>query len=228
MLFARSPARVDAILINTSGGLTSDDSLTLNIDVQAGGTAALTTQAAERAYRAPQGPAHVKSTLTVGDNATAFWLPQELILFDGAHLDRRLTCALAGGARFLMVEPVIFGRAQMGEHLKTLAFKDRIEISRKGAPLYLDALHLTADLLEQSAIASNAGAMASLIYVGPEAAGHAEALQSRLPAQAGLSLLQDDVLALRLLAADGFALRQTLLPLLDHLTGHTLPTSWRL
>ena len=43
-----------------------------------------------------------------------------------------------------------------------------------------------------------------------------------------LRLLQDDLMVLRMLAADGFVLRQSLLPVLDRLTENTLPTSWRL
>ncbi len=231
VLFSRGMDRVDAILINSSGGLTSGDRISFDTDVQQGATLAVTTQAAERAYRSANGVARVQTKLVVGTDADMLWLPQELILFDGAALERSLQCDLAAGARLVLVEPVIFGRAKMGEELSQLWFKDRIEINRVGAPLYRDSTHLSGDippLLQGAATARGAGAMASLVYVRPDAAAQQARLVPDLPATAGASLLADDVMVLRLLAEDGFELRRSLLPILDRLTGNTLPTSWRL
>jgi len=53
-------------------------------------------------------------------------------------------------------------------------------------------------------------------------------VRAGLPATGGASLLGPDMLVIRLVAADGFGLRQFLLPLLDQLSGNTLPVSWRL
>jgi urease accessory protein len=51
-------------------------------------------------------------------------------------------------------------------------------------------------------------------------------LRGLLPATAGASLIGGDLLAARLLAPDGFALRQTLIPALMALTGAELPRPW--
>lgn len=231
VLFARGGPRVDAILINSAGGLTSGDRLSVEIGLEDDAVASATTQAAERAYRAADGEARVRTHLDVARGAQMLWLPQELILFDGAKLDRQLHCDLAPEARLVLVEPVIFGRAQMGEALRDIWFRDRIAIDRAGVPLYRDTTRLHGDMndvLSGAAIAQRAGAMASLVYAAPDAAAHHRALVDELPGTAGASLLHDDLLVLRLLAQDGFELRQSLLPILDRLTGHTLPTSWRL
>lgn len=230
-LFPRRAEGVEAIVINTSGGLTGDDALDVSATVGAGSQLTLTTQAAERAYKASAGVARVETRLEAAVGAVLHWLPQELILFEGARLRRRLRVDLAADARLLLVEPVIFGRHAMGERLRDVAFSDRIAVWRAGVPLYLDGLDLTGDLeagMVRPALGGGAGAMASLVYVAPDAEAHLVPLRGLLPETGGVSLLRDDLLVVRLLAPDGLELRRSLLPILDRLSRDTLPISWRL
>ena len=224
-------ADVDCIAINTAGGLTGGDRLHLNAAAEEGARLGLTTQAAERAYRAASGMARMSSTLAVAAGGRIDWLPQEMILFEGARLERSLRADLAGDGRLLLVEPVVFGRVAMGERLRDVAFRDRIEIWRDGAPLYCDALRIEGNLeaqMARAALGRGAGAMAALVFVGPEAEAHLSVVRAHLPATGGASLLRPDVMVARVLAEDGFALRQTLVPVLDRLRPDGLPTSWRL
>lgn len=231
-LFPRGDAMLQAICINTAGGVTGGDQLSLTAHAGPGAALGLTTQAAERAYRSRDGDfGTVESTLSVAEGGVLHWLPQELILYDGCALRRRLTVDLAGDARLLLVEPVIFGRAAMGEQLTDARFHDRILLRREGRPLYRDGLRLEGDIgrqLARTPVAAGAGAMASLVYVAPDAEAHLGAVRANLPATGGASLLAPDVLVARLLSPDSHALRQHLLPLLDRLSGDTLPVSWRL
>ena len=222
---------VQAILINTSGGLTGGDQIDVTASAGKGSSLTLTTQAAERAYRAQQGRARMTTDLRVEADAQINWLPQEMILFEGSALDRRLTVDLAQDARFLMVEPIVFGRAAMGETLTDVSFKDRVRINRDGRALYWDGLDLdghTMGHLARRAIAGGAGAIVSLVYVAPDAEAHLDALRGRLPDTGGVSLLAPDLLTLRLVAVDSFELRRALMPILERLTKDQLPTSWRL
>ncbi|SIT04019.1 urease accessory protein [Roseivivax lentus] len=235
MLFPVRTPRAEAILINTAGGLTGGDRLQLSVEVQAGAHLTMTTQAAERVYRAREDTARVTSDITVGAGAHLSWLPQELIVYEGGALDRRLAIDLDASASLLMVEPVIFGRRAMAETLRAGHLSDRIRVSRAGRPLYLDGTELHGDIaatLARRALGQGAGAMASLLYVAPDAGAHLDALRAALraalPATGGASLLAPDTLALRCLAEDGFALRAALLPILDRLSRDTLPASWRL
>lgn len=232
LLFPRSGAPLHAIVINTAGGVTGGDRFTLETRAGAGTHLSLTTQAAERAYRAQPGETgHVRNLATVEGDACLHWLPQELILYDGCAIQRQLRIDLADTARLLMVEPVVFGRTAMGETLSTGYFRDRIEVNRAGRPIYRDALHLTGDIaatLARGAVARGAVAMASLLYVAPDAAARLDEARAQLGASGGASLLRADVLALRLVAADSHLLRQHLLPVLDLLSQSCLPASWRL
>jgi urease accessory protein len=230
-VFPRS-ARKTLVQVNTAGGVTGGDRFQTAIDVQSGSHLTVTTQAAERAYRARPGETgRVSTELTVANGASLHWLPQETIVFDEANFARSLTCDLAEGAEALIVEPMIFGRAAMGETDLTGSLSDRICIRQNGEPLHLDAWTLTGNLtaqLDRPAIAGGARAMASLTYVGPRAEAHLDTLRALLPESGGASLKSPGLVTARLLTRDGYQLRQHLLPILDALTGHTLPTCWRL
>lgn len=240
----RSGPTLSAILVNTAGGITGGDRFATTLDVGPQSALSVTTQACERAYRAqPDEVGMVRNRAQVAAGGRLDWVPQETILYNGAALHRHLRIDLAADARLLMVEPLIFGRALMGETLTDLRFRDRIEITRDGAPLYTDALALTGNAaahLARPAVARGAGAMVSIVHVAPGAEAHLRPLRALLaeagaepdarsdaaPASGGVSLIGPDVLALRLLAPDGFCLRQRLIPILIRLTDDTLPRSW--
>ena len=97
---------LEAVLINSSGGLTGGDQMSWQAEVGAGARLTLSTQACERIYRARDGVAGQRATLTVGAGASLHWLPQETILFDGGALSRRLDADLHAGGRLLAVEAV--------------------------------------------------------------------------------------------------------------------------
>ncbi|UYV39599.1 urease accessory protein UreD [Rhodobacteraceae bacterium D3-12] len=221
---------LEAVILNTAGGVTGGDRFAMTARAGQGTALALTTQACERAYRAQPGlTGTMRNRLTVGEGARVSWLPQETILFEGSALDRRLHVEMAADAALLMVEPIVLGRAAMGERLHDIRFRDRIEIWRDGAPLYLDAMTLNGDAERQMAgpvTGAGAGAMASVVYVNRDAEAHLEPLRGLLAGAAGVSLIGEDMLVARLLAADSFELRKTLIPVLRRLSGGTLPRCW--
>lgn len=222
----------EVIIVNTAGGITGGDQVALAVHVETGATLTLTTQAAERAYRAQPGEVgQVTTRLTLDSRARVNWLPQEMILFDRAALRRNLDIDMAPDARLLMVEPLVFGRAAMCECLRNITFCDRVKIARGGVTVYQDGIDLNGDAtahLARPAIAGGAGAMASLVFIAPDAGAHLATIRDALPDSAGASMIADDILILRLLAVDSFMLRRSLVPVLHRLTQNTLPTSWSL
>lgn len=221
---------LDGVIVNTAGGITGGDKFSVEAEVRAGTSLCLTTQAAERAYRAQPGEVgQLTSHVTVQKGATLHWLPQELILFQGAQLRRRLRIDLATDARVLMCEPLVFGRTAMGETVTQASLDDRIDITQEGRPLFTDALHLRGDIaahLARPTVASGAVAIACLLYVAPDAETHLAPLRATLGPTAGVSLLRPDTLVLRALGRDSFALRKTLIPVLTRLSGGPLPRPW--
>src|SRR5262245_45674733 len=75
---------LEAVIVNTAGGIAGGDRCKLAIDVAAGARLVVTTAAAEKVYRT-LGPASIIDVaLAVGSGGSLFWLPQETILFDRA------------------------------------------------------------------------------------------------------------------------------------------------
>src|SRR5262249_5987594 len=119
-LFQRSPLRVlfphagsraitEAVLINTAGGVAGGDRLDTAITARGKAAIALTTQAAEKVYRALDEPARISTTLTVGEAAKLAWCPQETIVFNRARVDRQTHIALSSGAELLALEWLVLG-----------------------------------------------------------------------------------------------------------------------
>jgi urease accessory protein len=115
--FPRTPggAPIEAVLLNTAGGLTGGDRLSYAVTVEAGARGIATTQAAERVYRRAAGVAEIETHLAVGAEASLDWLPQETILFDRSALTRTLDRRCSPTARLLAVEAIVLGRTAMGE-----------------------------------------------------------------------------------------------------------------
>nr|WP_255723259.1 urease accessory protein UreD [Thalassobius sp. Cn5-15] len=221
-----------AVQLNTAGGITGGDQLDFTAEAEAGSHLRLTTQAAERIYRSPdQTAGRVTTYLRAERGARLDWLPQETILFDHSALHRCLHVDLTADARFLMVEPLVFGRAAMGEVLRQVLLRDQVRIRREGHLIYADGLRFGGDLhtqMQRMAIGGGAGAMATALLVAPEA--ECEALQNSLrpmlPDTAGISRLTPDVLVLRAMAEDSFILRRDLIPALTLMNGADLPRTW--
>ncbi len=228
---SRGPA-LEAVFLNTAGGLTGGDRMRLSAQAGPGARIVLSSQAAERAYRARGlSVARVQVNLTVQSGGRIDWLPQETILFDGAALDRRLAVDLAADACALIVEPAILGRATMGEVVNTLRLTDRWNIRRDGRLVFADALRLTGDAaaqMDRAGIGGGARAYASVLFAAPDADILLPAIRALLPGQAGASLVRDGILFIRMLAPDGFELRQRLIPVIECLTAAPLPKVWRL
>ena len=229
--FPRCADAVEAIMLNTSGGLTGGDRFDASACAAPDSHLILTTQAAERCYRSHSGAARVNTHLSVGQGASLHWLPQELIVFDGASLDRRLDIEVTDGAEAVLVEPVVFGRRAMGETKVSGTFRDRITLSHNGTPIFWDRINLDGPIsshLDRPAVAGGMTALASALYFGPRAEALLPMIQRAMPDTGGASLIASNLLTVRLLAEDSFILRRSLMPVLEHLTQTSLPKSWSL
>jgi urease accessory protein len=232
-VFPRSRTNgIETVLVNTAGGVTGGDTFETDICAESKTRLSVTTQAAERAYCAQRGEiALINSRLELRGTARLDWLPQETILFNNCAFERSLRVAMDAQSTLLLVEALVFGRTAMGEALGQCHFKDRIEIVRDGSPLFVDSIMLNGDATKHLArpnIAGGAGAMASVIYVSPDADTYLSQVRPLLTDTSGASMIRDQLLYIRVLANDGFKLRQTLVPILECLNNSSLPRSWML
>jgi len=218
----------EAILINTSGGLAGGDRLSLDIGVEGKARLAVTTQAAERAYRSLGAAAEIDVKLSAAAGSTLFWLPQEMILFDGASLSRTIDVDLAADASFLAVESVVMGRKAMGETVARATLRDRWRIRRGGGLVFADDLVFDGAPPRTVATLGAVRAFATIVAVDREPERLLDSLRRVIGASGGASAWNGKLVA-RLAAEDGFELRKALIPALTVLAGGgPLPKVWSL
>jgi urease accessory protein len=220
---------LEAVLINTAGGLTGGDRLAWRADAEAGARLTLTTQACERIYRASADAAKVMVQLSVGEGAELHWLPQETLLFDEGALVRSLDADLTANASLLAVEAVVLGRTAMGERVHRGGLRDRWRVRREGRLVFADEVRMEGEIarLTQAApVLAGGCAFASLLLVATDAEARLPAVRAALNAAGGASAFDGKLFA-RIAAPDGRALRRTLIPALEALRGAALPRVWR-
>ena len=221
---------LQAVLMNTAGGLTGGDYIRWSVEAAAGAKVVLTTPACERVYRSLGTDAVVENHLTAAEGAHIDWLPQETILFEGGRLDRRLEVDLAEGATLTAVEAVLLGREAMGEAARNAHLRDNWRIRRNGRLIHAEATVLSADPRERDGNSLLAGALAfaTILHIAPNAERRLDTVRALLPATGGASVIGER-LTVRLLAESGLALRRSLSPIIALLSSAgSLPRLWSL
>ena len=222
-------AELEAVIINTAGGIAGGDRFALDIAAGQGTRLVVTTAAAEKIYRTPGPDSVIDVKLDVAAGATLAWLPQETILFDRARLSRRIEADLAPDARLFLAEAIVFGRTGMGEAVEQGAVFDRWRVRQGGRLIYAEGLRLDgpiAQRLAETAVAKGGIAIATVLIV-PGSDGTVQAvraMQDQFAGEVGASAWTG-IAAVRLCAAGGAALRNDLVHVMTAVRGE-LPRIW--
>jgi urease accessory protein len=196
----------------------------------------VTTQAAEKIYRADGAPIFGTVALTVAAGGSLVWAPQETLLFEGAHLGRRLEAHVAPDASLLIVESAIFGRLAHGEACIDAAFHDSWRISRGGKLVFAEALRLdgAGAQLDRRAVGAGARAIATLLCVGDETPAKLDELRAALDetmaapgerVEAGASAF-DGLAIVRFASPAPHRLRAAIVSAMRVLRGREAPRVW--
>lgn len=194
-VFQQSPLRIlfprtcggsiqEAVLVNTSGGIAGGDRLELAVTAQRGASLTVTSQAAERIYRALSEPAHVSSRLKIDAKASLAWLPQETITYDGARLRRMMEIELTSGAELLALEWLVLGRAAHGEEMADGRISDSWRVMADGRLIWADTFQATDEVfpsLRSRALLSDFRAIGTLVYFGADIGPHLRLLREQVP-----------------------------------------------
>lgn len=224
-------AGLEAVLVNTAGGVACGDHFSILAEAEAGATLTLATPAAEKVYRSDGAVARIDVALTVAAGASLHWLPQETILFDTARLARRYQVDLASDATFLSFEAAVFGRAARGEIMAEGHLSDIWRVRRGGELVYSDALRLSGPVaahLARPAVGNGASALATFLYVAPDAEARIDAVRDLLAgarSEAGASAW-NGILAVRWLAGDIETLRRDATSFLIGFREGPMPRVW--
>lgn len=97
-LYPEGEAICQHVLVHPPGGVVGGDRLEVDVDVQAGAHALITTPGATRLYRSEGAAAEQHVSLRVARGARLEWLPLETIAYSGCIARSLVTMALEDGA----------------------------------------------------------------------------------------------------------------------------------
>lgn len=140
-LHPEGPAVCHHVLVHPPGGFVGGDRLDVDLRVDAGAHALVTTPGANRFYRSAGDAAvqQVRADLAAG--ARLEWLPLETIAYSGCRAENRLVVALAEGAELIGWDLLALGLPAAGEPFE----RGRV----------LQHLELTGRWLERGCIAAD-------------------------------------------------------------------------
>ncbi len=194
-IFERSPIRVmfprngscameEAVLINTAGGIAGGDRLECSVAALPGSSIAVTSQAAEKVYRALNEPAHVTTRLKAQQSAKLAWLPQETIVFNCARLHRTTEIELFSGSELLALEWLVLGRTAHGEVMVGGNITDSWRVKKDGRLIWADSFRISDEIfvhLNRKALLSTFNSIATLVYFGPYVDKRLDLLREIIP-----------------------------------------------
>jgi urease accessory protein len=220
---------LEAVMINTSGGMTGGDTLNWTFTAAQNTNLSVTTQACERVYKSSHGVANMNVNLNVQADASLHWLPQETILFDQCGLKREINVNIESGCELLMAEPLVFGRQAMGENQINGSLHDRWRIHCDGQLIHAEDFKLEGNMterLENPFVTNGHIACATVLFIAPRAEGVLQEAKSLLQDVGAVSFWNGKLLA-RIIAPSSYELRQAMYPLIQLLRdGKTMPKIW--
>ncbi|MEO0406546.1 MAG: urease accessory protein UreD [Cyanobacteria bacterium P01_A01_bin.135] len=168
--YPEGPRVCHGVLLHTAGGIAGGDRLQVNIALEEGARALLTTAAAAKVYRSAGPPAQQRVTLAVGPGAGLEWLPQETILFNGARYHHHLQVALAADATWMGWDVVRLGRSARQETFASGSWRSLTVVQQDSQPLWVDPQQLWGDSAAMTSPAGlhNAPVVGTFAAVGRE------------------------------------------------------------
>ena len=150
--YPEGPAPCHVYVLHPPGGVVGGDGLRLDIAVEQGARALVTTPGATKLYRSAGAEAAIVQDFAVADGGCLEWLPQEPIVHDGALARQETAVELAGDAAFAGWEICCLGLGAARERFGAGFFGQGLRLARDGRPLFADRCHFTggSSMLEEA------------------------------------------------------------------------------
>ena len=160
----------EAVVVNVAGGIAGGDRLELEVAALGNSQITVTSQAAEKVYRALDQPAQVVTRLRACDAGKLAWLPQETIIFNSARIRRQLEIELSTNTELMVLEWLVLGRTAHGEEVVRGHISDCWRVRKDGRLIWADSFRVAEETfphLRRRALLSDYNAIATLLYFGP-------------------------------------------------------------
>jgi urease accessory protein len=166
--FPEGPEVCHAYLLHPPGGIVPGDALALDVAVETGAHALITSPAATKVYRSDGRTSRQAQILRASTGSTVEWLPQETILFEGARVQLSTRVELTGSAAFIGWDILCLGRPACEERFgASSSCRQRFELWREGRPLVLERTRYDSDLQDAAWGLRGASVTGTLLAVGP-------------------------------------------------------------
>lgn len=156
------------------GGLIGADDLALAVEVGAGASLFLSSQASSKVFRAATSRSDLDAT--IGAGATMIAWPDPIVCFAGAALEQRQAYALAADASLICVDALAAGRIARGERWAFARLATRLTIDIADQRALSEAMLLTPEHGPIAARMGGADAIATIAIAGPRVAALAAAI----------------------------------------------------
>jgi len=108
-LYPEGPGICHHVLVHPPGGIAGGDALDIDVALEPGAHALITTPGATRFYRSAGAPAVQTIRIDVGRDARLEWLPMATLAYDGCLAENRVSFALADGATMIGADLLCLG-----------------------------------------------------------------------------------------------------------------------
>jgi urease accessory protein len=211
-LYPEGDRTCHAVIVHPPGGVAGGDRLQLQVALEEGAHALLTTPGAGKWYKANGLEASQQLEFELADGALLEWLPQETILFDAARVRMQAHIELTGNARYAGWEVLCLGRRAAGESFRSGHWSQQWRIFRGGKLIWGDYADVQGgDPLLQSPVGMAGRSVVGrlLIAAGAVPAGVLERCRAIEPAGAALHAISalPEVCVATCLGDDAEALR---------------------
>jgi urease accessory protein len=166
--YPEDPQICHNIIAHTAGGMVRGDILEYWFDTASDAAATVSTAAAGKIYGSgdPAKVAVQNYRMKVAAGGYLEWMPQETIVFNGAHYEQSLDIELAADAVWLGMELVRFGRTARGERFTQGKWRSATTVSRDGKPLWIDRQQISPSLLTPEYSLSSVNSLANKATIG--------------------------------------------------------------
>lgn len=208
--FYPEPTACHAYIVHPPGGIVGGDQLRLQVDVDDGAHALLTTPAAAKFYRSDGKIARQSQAITVSQGIVE-WLPQETIFYRDAIVRSETRVRLSPGAKFIGWEISCLGLPARNEPFDSGDLRLHLELWLDNVPLLIDRQRIIGASESRTGPWGLAGHEAiGTLVVYPANRVLVELARSTIAEQAELSVtLVDDVLMCRCVSNQAEHVRKT-------------------
>jgi urease accessory protein len=123
------------------GGFVGGDAVDINMEVEEGAIALLTTQASTKVYRSLK-PATQSIAARVKDEALLAIVPDPIVCFAEADFSQQQRYDLSRRGSLVVVDWITSGRHAVGERWAFARYNSRIQVCREGRLILFDAITL--------------------------------------------------------------------------------------